>query len=286
MAARPRTLPAAIAPVLVGTAAARRWAGRLSRSGAFIAALVGSSSSRSGPTSPTTTPTRSGVPTPPTGSGRCGCRPRAGRAAAGPVRPGWPSGSRSPAVSTWPTVAGFVILLSAPPGSPPACSTPAARGPTATRAWARSSSSCSSGSSPSTAPTTSRSSSSTALPFGLSLAVGFLATAILVVNNCATSTPTAAPASGRSPCGSAATARAASTAAGLGAFVALPSPWSPAAPLVGRCSASLALPLAVRPPRALIEPHRRAGAQRRPGRHRRAAWRLQPAVSLGLLIAA
>jgi 1,4-dihydroxy-2-naphthoate polyprenyltransferase len=42
MAARPRTLPAAIAPVLVGTAAAVEWAGRLPRVGAFIAALVGS----------------------------------------------------------------------------------------------------------------------------------------------------------------------------------------------------------------------------------------------------
>jgi 1,4-dihydroxy-2-naphthoate octaprenyltransferase len=42
MAARPRTLPAAIAPVLVGTAAAVEWAGRLPRPGAFVAALAGS----------------------------------------------------------------------------------------------------------------------------------------------------------------------------------------------------------------------------------------------------
>jgi 1,4-dihydroxy-2-naphthoate octaprenyltransferase len=42
MAARPRTLPAAIAPVLVGTAVAVEFAGRLSRVGAFVAALVGS----------------------------------------------------------------------------------------------------------------------------------------------------------------------------------------------------------------------------------------------------
>jgi 1,4-dihydroxy-2-naphthoate octaprenyltransferase len=42
MAARPRTLPAAIAPVLVGTAAAVEWFGSLPRVGAFIAALVGS----------------------------------------------------------------------------------------------------------------------------------------------------------------------------------------------------------------------------------------------------
>jgi 1,4-dihydroxy-2-naphthoate polyprenyltransferase len=42
MAARPRTLPAAIAPVLVGTAAAIELVGELSRVGALIAALVGS----------------------------------------------------------------------------------------------------------------------------------------------------------------------------------------------------------------------------------------------------
>jgi 1,4-dihydroxy-2-naphthoate polyprenyltransferase len=42
MAARPRTLPAAIAPVFVGTAAAVEWAGKLPRVAAFVAALVGS----------------------------------------------------------------------------------------------------------------------------------------------------------------------------------------------------------------------------------------------------
>jgi 1,4-dihydroxy-2-naphthoate octaprenyltransferase len=42
MAARPRTLPAAIAPVLVGTAAAVEWVGELPRVGAFVAALIGS----------------------------------------------------------------------------------------------------------------------------------------------------------------------------------------------------------------------------------------------------
>jgi 1,4-dihydroxy-2-naphthoate octaprenyltransferase len=42
MAARPRTLPAAIAPVLVGTAAAVQWLGHLPRWGAFLAALIGS----------------------------------------------------------------------------------------------------------------------------------------------------------------------------------------------------------------------------------------------------
>jgi 1,4-dihydroxy-2-naphthoate polyprenyltransferase len=42
MAARPRTLPAAVAPVLVGTAAAVEWVGHMPRWGAFFAALVGS----------------------------------------------------------------------------------------------------------------------------------------------------------------------------------------------------------------------------------------------------
>jgi 1,4-dihydroxy-2-naphthoate octaprenyltransferase len=42
MAARPRTLPAAIAPVLVGTAAAIYEHGDLRRPGAFVAALIGS----------------------------------------------------------------------------------------------------------------------------------------------------------------------------------------------------------------------------------------------------
>src|SRR4051794_41927000 len=42
MAARPRTLPAAIAPVLVGTAAAIYAHGDLRRPWAFVAALIGS----------------------------------------------------------------------------------------------------------------------------------------------------------------------------------------------------------------------------------------------------
>ena len=42
MAARPRTLPAAIAPVLVGTAAAIEHVDELPRVGAFVAALIGS----------------------------------------------------------------------------------------------------------------------------------------------------------------------------------------------------------------------------------------------------
>jgi len=42
MAARPRTLPAAVAPVLIGSAAAVEWVGELPRAGAFVAALLGS----------------------------------------------------------------------------------------------------------------------------------------------------------------------------------------------------------------------------------------------------
>ena len=42
MAARPRTLPAAIAPVLVGSAAVVEQVGELPRVGAFVAALIGS----------------------------------------------------------------------------------------------------------------------------------------------------------------------------------------------------------------------------------------------------
>jgi 1,4-dihydroxy-2-naphthoate polyprenyltransferase len=42
MAARMRTLPAAVAPVFVGTAAAVEWVGELPRPGAFVAALLGS----------------------------------------------------------------------------------------------------------------------------------------------------------------------------------------------------------------------------------------------------
>jgi 1,4-dihydroxy-2-naphthoate octaprenyltransferase len=42
MAARPRTLPAAVAPVLVGTAAAVEWVGEFPRPVAFVAALIAS----------------------------------------------------------------------------------------------------------------------------------------------------------------------------------------------------------------------------------------------------
>ena len=69
MAARPRTLPAAIAPVLVGTAlaGARTSSARSPSARRWSAA----SSSRSGRTSPTTTPTRAAAPTPRSGWAPC-----------------------------------------------------------------------------------------------------------------------------------------------------------------------------------------------------------------------
>ena len=71
MAARPRTLPAAIAPVLVGTAAAVELYGQPAPGRRlFRRPRRQRSSSRSGPTSPTTTRTPSAGPTPPTASAR------------------------------------------------------------------------------------------------------------------------------------------------------------------------------------------------------------------------
>ena len=70
-----------------------------------------------------------------------------------------------------------------PPRSSPACSTRAARGPTATRGSARSSSSSSSASSPSPAPLRPAASRWPWESFALAVPVGLLATAILVVNN-------------------------------------------------------------------------------------------------------
>ena len=70
MAARPRTLPAAVAPVLVGTALAVRPRARSTRSRSPRRCSA-RSSSRSARTSRTTTPTRAAAPTPRTGSGPC-----------------------------------------------------------------------------------------------------------------------------------------------------------------------------------------------------------------------
>ena len=67
VAARPRTLPAAVAPVLVGTALAG--AEDVFKPLRFAARSSAASSSRSGRTSRTTTRTRAAAPTPRTGSG-------------------------------------------------------------------------------------------------------------------------------------------------------------------------------------------------------------------------
>ena len=103
MAARPRTLPAAIAPVLVGTAAARRGRRDDFRWGAFVAALVGSifiqigtnlANDYSDAKRGADTADRLGP-----GARHLG---RAGRPAAGPVRDlARVRASRSPPASTW-----------------------------------------------------------------------------------------------------------------------------------------------------------------------------------------
>ena len=112
MAARPRTLPAAIAPVLVGTAAAVEVSGEI-RVGAFVAALVGSDlhPDRDQPGQRLLRrqarrrhrrPARA----------RAGDRLRAGRAAAGAGRDlGRVRASPWPRASTWPRSPAPVILV-------------------------------------------------------------------------------------------------------------------------------------------------------------------------------
>ena len=167
---------------------------------------------------------------------------RAGHAAAGAVRDlGRVRDRRRLPGIYLATVAGLGDpRSSAPPRSPPASSTPAARVPTATPASARSSSSSSSASSPSTAPTTCSSSELDWLPFGLSIPVGCLATAILVVNNIRdidtdrrAGKRTLAVRIGRER------TRAASTSALVGGAYrrSCRSRWSPATAPGGRCSA-------------------------------------------------
>ena len=117
-----------------------------------------------------------------------------------------------------------------------------------------------------------------ALPLGLSIAVGFLATAILVVNNVRdletdrrAGKMTLAVRMGRH------NAVVLYRGLVLGAFVVLPlallaggASWLP---LIGL----LALPMAIETDAGDDQPHRRPGAERGPGRYRRAARRLQPA---------
>ena len=76
LAARPRTLPAGVAPVLVGTALAAAETSSL-RVGAFIAALLGAVFIQVGANCPTTTPTRAAAPTLRTASGPCASLPAA-----------------------------------------------------------------------------------------------------------------------------------------------------------------------------------------------------------------
>jgi 1,4-dihydroxy-2-naphthoate octaprenyltransferase len=94
MAARPRTLPAAIAPVLVGTAAAVERTADL-RVGAFIAALVGSVFIQIGTNLANDySDARRGADT--------ADRPGSSRPVASWSRPGSPSAWRSPRASTSP----------------------------------------------------------------------------------------------------------------------------------------------------------------------------------------
>ena len=155
--ARPRTLPAAVAPVLVGTGAAFA----LSRANAAVRPARAARRRwrcRSASTTPTTTPTGSAAPTTP-GSGRCGWsgtarhrRPTSswrrsfvlrrrgrGRARPGGAERGLVDAARRRGLASW------------PPGT-----TPAASGPTATAGSARCSCSSSSGWSPRSARCTPR----------------------------------------------------------------------------------------------------------------------------------
>ena len=185
MAARPRTLPAAIAPVLVGTAAAIEQHGDLRRVGAFIAALIGSIFIQIG------TNLANDYSDAKRGADTVDRLGPVRVTSAGLVAP------RRVLIATWLAFGVAIACRHLPrhgrrlgdhrrrasPRSPPASSTPAAPGRTATPGlgeffvflffglvavngsyyvqlerldW---------------------------LPFGLSVAVGFLATAILVVNN-------------------------------------------------------------------------------------------------------
>ena len=281
MAARPRTLPAAIAPVLSGPRRRSNGPGELPRVGAFVAALVGSifiqigtnlandysdakrgadTADRLGPVRVTSAGPRHAA----AGAGRDLARVRR----RGRLR-------HLPA-----TVAGLVILLvgaALDRRRRPLHGRPAPlrlRGPrrglrlpllrprrrqrlllrpgrAARRAAARALDR-------GRLPRRRRSSSST---------------------TCATSRPTGARASTRSRCG-----WAARNAVGLYRLLVARRLRRPAdrarrrrAPAVLPLIGLLSLPLAIKPLRAMTQPHRRPVAERRAGRHRRAARRLQPA---------
>ena len=183
MAARVRTLPAAIAPVLVGTSLALG-DGHFHPL-AFVAALLGavfiqvgtnlsndySDARRGADTEDRLGPVRvtaGGLVPPEPGADRDLRDVRRWRCCAAPT---W---SRSPAGSCW---------RSARRRSSPACSTPAGRARTATRGSASCSCSCSSGSSRSTGSYFVQVQELPWQAFVCAVPVGLLASAILVVNN-------------------------------------------------------------------------------------------------------
>ena len=116
------------------------------------------------------------------------------------------------------------------------------------------------------------------LPFGLSIAVGCLATAILVVNNVRDIETDRRAGKPRWRCGMGreGTRRlylALIGGAYLALLVTLAANGGPWWALLGFASA----PLAIKPAAGGDQPHGRPGAQRRPGRNRCPARRLQPA---------
>ena len=205
MAARPRTLPAAIAPVLVGTAAAVEQRGRPA-----ARRRLRRRADRLDLHPDRHQPRQRLLRRQARRRHRRPARARCGSPPPGLVAP------RRVLVATWlafgvAVAAGIYLATVAGLGdprrrrrsrSPPASSTPAARGPTATRASARSSSSSSSAWSPSTAPTTCSSSSSTGCRSGSRSRSASSRPRSSSSTTSATSRPTAAPASGRSRCGS------------------------------------------------------------------------------------
>ena len=183
MAARPRTLPAAVAPVLVGTALAGLE--HVFHPLRFLAALLGALFIQVGTNlSNDYSDARRGADAEDRLGPGARHRRRAGAAAAGPDRHlrdlrARGAGRRLPDRRRRLAAAARRRRLDPRRRR---C-TPAARARTATRAWARCSCSSSSGSSPSPAPTSSRSSTCDWEAFALAVPVGLLAAAILVVNN-------------------------------------------------------------------------------------------------------
>ena len=208
MAARPRTLPTGAAPVLVGTALAQTMGDFHGLR--FVAALLGALLIQVGANlSNDYSDARRGADT----------EDRLGpvRVTAGGLVP-----PRQVLVATYVAFGARGALRRlpdrhAPAGSScwsasrrssPACSTPAARGPTATRGWARSSSSCSSASPPWPAPTSRRRRPGTGRHSRCRSRSACWPRRCWWSTTCATWRRTGGRASARSPSGSAASARA------------------------------------------------------------------------------